>query len=379
MALEKVWACDTITGARKGLIQVSSFPWDKRMNEASSSQSIVIPARANAAQGVNVHQLITSRSTTLVYEDSRGVVAARIVDNPEYDWTTGDLTVATVDLWDVLAGRLAVQYGSALVTSKLTYQNITWGTLASALIRNAMPSMFAGYALPIVTPDSVPGTGWDGVRTYYGYEIPNLVDALRDIMEVEGGPDIDFHPRWAGGFVPDATGGFYTAGALVWDARIGDLNRDTQVLSFHLDADDNGLTGLKYAQDGARVVTNAYAVGEGSEKKLLVRSARNTAPTVPAVDRVVARKSEKSTQALLSIASEALRVSQTPTRQLTLTMPRDLPPQKDIIPTHLRLGDRVKIINPSDPGLPGGTSVWRVIQTSGDIARTDVTVVCQPV
>ena len=379
--LERVWAVDTITGDRKGIVPVESFPYQRKLNDAGNA-TCTIDARAVDAMGINLRSLIQVHRTTLVYEIEGCVQDAGVITETDYDWGTGKLQVSMGDLWDVFFEKRLVlnrpdTSTGEIPASKLDATILSLQGLAKWYIDGSLnlPPGWDEYKLPVNLPATVSGPAVS--RTIYGYELRTLADALHDLMGMDGGPDIALLPRWSGGFVSDEWGGFYTAGPLVWDIGMADTWTYAQSTAYHLGGVKSGVKTLRARENGDRVATRALAVGEGSEKKLLLGNAFTTDDTYPALEVVEPSKNEKVVARLNAAATETVRVRQTPTKQHDMVVSKNDPEEGRLPAWRLQLGATVRVRNLDDPWLPGGWSDYRVIEISGDIASDDVTLALQ--
>jgi len=372
--LERVWAVDTITGDRLGTLPVKGFPWDRKLNDTGSA-TCTLNSEAADRLGVNLRSLIGIHRTTLVYEVEGFVVAAGVVTDDDYDWGTKELTVTMGDLWDIFEKRLVLNRPDTS-TMEIPYSKLDATVLSlQGLARwyidvsTNLPPGWDEYKLPVSLPTTV--TGPAVARTIYGYELRTLADALQDLMNMAGGPDIVMIPRWAGG------GG--TAGPLVWDIRMADTWTYPQTVAFHLGADKAGVRGVRYRRSGARVATRALAMGEGSERRLRLGNAFTTDKTYPALEVVEASKNEKLVGRLNATATETVRVRSAPTRQFDVTTSKNDTEVGGIPAWQIQLGAAVKVYNLDDPWLPPGWTNHRVVQIGGDLDSDDIKLTFQEV
>lgn len=374
MLLERVWAVDTITGVRQGLVPVKSFSWDRKINEAGKcTASLNVVAAAN--MGVSVRSLLKVHRTTLVYEVDAFVVAAGVITELDYDWSTRELSVTMGDLWDIFEKRLVLNRPDTstmeIPYSKLDATILSLQGLAKWYIDGSLnlPPGWDEYKLPLTLPTSV--TGPVVARTIYGYELRTLADALRDLQAMSGGPDMVLLPRWAGG------GG--TAGPLLWDFRMADTWTYPQTVGYNLGAHKSGVKQLRYRLNGDRVATRALAVGEGSERRLRLGNAFTTDTTYPALEVVEASKNEKLVGRLNALAQETVRTRDSPTQQWDMVVSKRDTEDGALPSWQLQLGAGVRINNLNDPWLPYGFTEHRVVQLSGDLASDDLTITFQEV
>lgn len=356
-ALERVWVCDTITGARLNVVPVSAFSWARCFNEGSSG-SATIPVNDADVKRLDLRSLIVEGTNMLVLESGGQVVAAGVIGDTDYDKDAGTLTVPHHDIWSILAGRLAIKHGAAnIMTEKLVYGPLSLGTIAKRLVQEAI-APGGWYDLPIEFPADVAGSA---SRTFYGYNMQEIPDALKEIMESDGGPDIDFTPRWS------------SSGSLEWVMRAAPNLASGGVWEYNLDAAKCAATKVKARTDSSRLANNAFAVGEGSEKNTLYRSNPSPDHSRPAAEGAAPFKSVTSLGVLGQLAVEQSRVLSKPTKQFSMSIQKDGKPGV----TDLSLGDTIRVVTAADPWLPAGISSHRLIKFSGSLG-TEISLEFQP-
>lgn len=348
-ALERVWVCDTITGARLNVVPVSDFTWGRCFNEGSSGTSS-IPVNDPMLKKLDLRGLIVERSNTLVYEIGSSVVAAGIIGGTDYDKDTGTLKVEHADIWSILDDRLVINHGSAnVVTDKLAYGPLSLGTIAKRVVQEAI-APGGWYDLPIVFPPDVAGTA---SRTWYGYALTQVNDALKELMESDGGPDIAFDPRWG------------ATGSLEWVMRSAPNLAGAGSWEFNLDAPKSAAMKVGATTDTSRFANNAFAVGEGTEKNIKYRSNPVADHSRPAAESSTSFKGVKSLGVLGDLAVERSRALSVPTKQYRMSIQKSGTPGAN----NLNLGDAVYVTSAADPWMPPGRSSHRLIKFSGSLGQ----------
>lgn len=349
--IERVWACDTITGARLAPIPASAFSYSRVMNDGGSG-TMALNVNSAQAKKLDLRAVLRETKTTLALEADNKVVYAGVIGNPSYSKDSGVLTVNHADLWTIFSARKAIKHGLPnAMTAHMTFSGLSLGTIAKRLFQEGV-APGSQYALPLLLPNDVTGSE---SRTYYGYAMQDVTTAVHELMDSEGGPDIDMVPRW------DSTG------SLQWAPRIGNLSTGT-AWEYNLDARDHGLTGVGLDADTTAITTNAYIIGEGSEKNTLYRSNPSADTSYPALERDTAYKNVTSLSTLGKLAIERTRAYAAPTQQWSASINKD-GNGKDGSPRvqDLRLGDTVRIYSAGDPWLPVGWSTNRIIKFSGSV------------
>lgn len=270
----------------------------------------------------------------------------------------------------MLGRRLVIDHGpNNSEKTILTYTNLSLPTIVKRLVQEGTvwPDR-PWYGLPIVFPADVAGAN---SRTYYGYNYAYVADAIRDLTETDGGPDVDFEPSWAGEYLRLTL----RAGSL------GGSNWD-----YVLDAPDPGIYGLSRIEDADSTTTNAYSIGEGSEKNMLVRSHPNLDATMPALEKTESYKDISKVAELSALAQERIRAQSGPTVQISASIRKDGEPGPGGefvagLPTvdQLRFGDVITLTDTTDPWWQNGKTSHRLIEFSGSMSDPMVTLQFQPI
>ncbi len=105
-------------------------------------------------------------------------------------------------------------------------------------------------------------------RTWHGYELADVGQALKQLSEVEGGPDIMFG---VGANLDDN-------GRPVRLMRIGNPHLGQQGSPFVFESGANILS-YRWPSDGTRMANRAYALGEGSERGAIIAATEDVDST----------------------------------------------------------------------------------------------------
>lgn len=191
----EVFAGELVTGKRLRTLPVSSCRWSVAINEAGQIEAEVPLRSLSAADRVELLTSVEPWRCYLAVQVGRQVMEAGPVQSHRYNESTGSLTIRAAGLWSWLSYRNAFQHfelgtGVELRKTRLTYRNLSLGTIAKRLIQEAQKH--TPYPLPIVLPPDEVGTH---EREYLASEIPVLGEKLRELTQVIGGPDIEFQPR----------------------------------------------------------------------------------------------------------------------------------------------------------------------------------------
>lgn len=358
----QAYSVDTLTGVVQDAIPVSSFGWDRALS-AGRSMTCTIPLDGLDYSKTDLRALTAHWGRTIVLEHDSKVVAAGLVRNRGYRDRV--LTLNLVDLWGLWARRGAwgdVPRPANQELWSISYTNTTLGTLAKRAVQRGTAAFSAPFllpepSLPITLPSDVSG---DLSRTYYGYHFEFVADVLDDLM-VEG-LDIDFRPRWVDG-------------ALDWEMRTDPAEYTWE---WSVTAAKAGVAGFREESDGSRMVNNAYLIGEGSERDMLVRSNRDVASVLPLMDRLESRKFVTSTTQAAAMANQLLDQYELPTDSWSFEVMASGDPDAGVPPVgDLRLGDTVRLGFFGDLWVEDGFHERRIVRLDGSLGER-VTVTLQP-
>ncbi|WP_183086322.1 hypothetical protein [Mycetocola tolaasinivorans] len=195
--------------------------------------------------------------------------AGYVIDS-RYSKTKGEITIKTECVRTVFARRLpfaVIGTGSVpeYPDGTLKVDRKTWpAAVREILRRQAQGGDPERWNLPLVLPADATG----GVsRTFWNYEFWTIEQMLSELQNAEGGPDLDFDPRWS------------TAGTLEWVVRVGSPRLSRGRVDWHVDASRSAVTDFDAAWNGQKSFSGVHTIGKGSEKKMPVGKAG--APIMP--------------------------------------------------------------------------------------------------
>lgn len=357
----KVWSVSTTSWSDKALIESQSCDWGTALNEGKSGQAQFKLGDADVAAALDMGHLAPLSRALIVEWEGVPLYGGIILTN-DYDRDTQTLTISHEDaMWWILARRFVLaSHGSDAATRDLSWSNLTYGTLVNRAITNAQTGG-AAYKLPIIVPGDDVGVH---SKTLYGYHMPIASEVIQDITEKEMGPDVSFRPRWTNG------------GESVEFVRTSSPFDSTayEVYDFHAGAPESGITGLKWKVDASNVTNRLFALGEGSEKNMLVEMVSDPYSPYVALERSEAFKEESDRAALRSLGVEELATANAPTVQVSMDIPADGSP--DV--SQLRLNSLIRWIVTDDPFFEAGWKTGRVIEFSGDTTSSKVHLEFQP-
>lgn len=288
----------------------------------------------------------------LVAEWDGVVVYAGLILDVDEDHDAKTLTVTHSDIWWLWQFRhVLAMHGAGAQTLPPLVFNGSLATIAKyVILEGADAAPAARYQLPIVWPADEAGPD---SRTYYGYKFPSVADSLDELIKTDGGPDVDFAPRWS------------SAGKLEWVMRSGTLT--IGLWEWDTTADKSGVSKLRVKTSGAKVTNKVIGTGEGSERSLLVKAEESFAGSLsPALERVVSYQDISDINQLAARARADLATANDPTQQMSFTITTE----DDVKVSDLVLGGTARVKTKGVRFLADGWSDWRLIQF--DFDRTSV-------
>lgn len=357
----KVWSVSTTSWADKVLVDAASCSWATALDGGTTRQAQFKLGDPDVAAALDAGHL-GALSRALIVEWEGVPLYGGIILTNDYDRDTQTLTVSHTDaMWWVLARRhLLASRGSDAATRNLSWSNLTYGTLVNRAITSAQTGG-AGYNLPIIVPGDDAGVH---SLTLYGYHMPIAAEVIEDIAAKEMGPDVSFRPRWANG------------GDSVEFVRTSSPFDSTnyQVYDFHASAPESGISGLTWKVDASKVTNRLFAIGEGSEKNMLIEPVSDPYSPYLALERSVAFKDQSDRAALRSRGVEELATANSPTVQIAMDIPAGGSPNV----SQLRLNAEIRWIVTDDPFFEAGWKSARIVEFSGDTSSSKVHLEFQP-
>lgn len=352
------WICATRTGERLAQVYPTAGSFTRRMNGIGTGTHTLVSGELGAGASVNARRsnrvdLTRPWARTLVqcWDDKpiyAGLITGKSVDKPK-----GTVDLPTVDFRQLAKYRttFGINGYNGKADEQLRLEKQSLASIAGYLIWDMMQGPTVNWQLPLILPPrDIAGTH---DRTYHEFNLPIIEDELTAIQNTLSGPDIDFDPSWA------------ADGTLQWTARVGDLTGNT--LDWHLGVEQPGLTGFKFQEDGNKQGNVFYAVGNGSDRDMLLATSTTLlAPEEPAMERFVRYTSEKQQTVLQRRADSQIRTFRDPTRQYSYAMQADSTPGL----LQLKLGQRLRTYMVDDDWITDGWVSNRLIGFSGDLTNT---------
>lgn len=226
----------------------------------------------------------------------------------------------------------------------------TKGHAAAVLLNQAMTG--TGRSLPITVID--PGGVGSDSRTYYGYDLAKVADALRNLANEDDGPELRFDPVITAGS---------DANYLGWVAQIGSPHLGRGVTPWTFDDDVSLVSTL--STDASTMALSLWAAGTGSSRDKIMANASDTsllAIGYPLLEEVDTNTTSQTDPKLLqSAANAALGVQRKPAVSFQVTIPVD----RDPMPGTYHLGEDFQITVQDDPTIEDGVYLRRIAGIAG--------------
>lgn len=353
------------TGRITGSLPMTEQSWSMVMDDAGTLSGTLTLADADV-RALNPRAAAEPGRCFLaaVWSDPDGdqddvILEAGPVWSHDYDADSRKLRIGGAGVWSYYDRRkvlgVLADFGGA---AKVTYETgpTSLGTIGKNLIELA--HTHTNGELPIVLPDDVDG---EETRTYAGSELAWVGQKLRDLTQEDGGPEIQFMPRFASDEryvewvmrvgTPDEPMLTQTGGDWVWDQSVP----------------KSSVASLSVSIDGTSLASRAWAAGAASGEDRLIEFRNDSTLTDfgwPLLE-IEAEGTDSVTSALqlASRARQAVTAARLPVHTWTLKVRADAYPH----PGMVRPGDWGRVVvGDGHDYLTRGEFRGRVTQIAGD-------------
>lgn len=245
-----------------GEITPSDYSWADVNNDAAGSISATIPG--TEVRRLNLRQEAAAERCFLAVEEGGRIRQAGPIHGYNWDWQTQQLTLAAGDFWSYLDRRVVHNPndgGAPLATTALTLS----GPDLQSIVVQLLDTLYLQGYFPSFGDSDVPATPATITRTWYGYALGKLGDALRDITKE--GLDIRFRPARDLFFNhPTALRWVMETGTAASPllAQIGDD------WVFDATAPKSPVRGVTVDGDGSKIANTGWIAGSGSETQTVM-------------------------------------------------------------------------------------------------------------
>jgi hypothetical protein len=260
----RVFVAEARTGRVIQDLPASKLKWGIRLNGAGPLSCEVLPGAVELA-GINL------RGVTRPWEMFLGVsYGPRVLECGPIqtrDYSGGVMTLTAAGIWEMFASRKALRGDMLAAPAERVRESVltvtgSLGDIARELVRISIEDNPWGDLgrLNIRLP---PVTGGGHVRTYNGFDLAWIADRLKELTEVDGGPDIRFRPQFQDG----------DPQLVEWVMETGTAAQPTLKQVGEDWVWDGGAAGSPVVdfdteEDGAGMAVRAWAPGAGQERQM---------------------------------------------------------------------------------------------------------------
>ena len=330
---------DLLTDQIVGELPLTGVNFTQQINSIGTFTGHLLLSGVNA-YGLNV-EAATVPGRTAVYVDRDGVLVwGGVLWKRDYRSDTQQLSLTAQEFESYFQKRLT--------TSTQTFAGVDQFTVAETLVSDAQAVPYGNIGVQV-------GSGTSGVlitKTYYGYELKNVYQALQDLSRASSGFDFRIQVSYDGGYNPVKT-------LMLGYPRIGTVYSasSTSVPVFEFPA--GNVVSYEYPEEGANTANRLYGIGAGSnEGKLIVdvSDAGKFAAGWPLLESTVTYSDYTDSTLLTNLVTgQVSAVSYPP-----VTMKIVAPPYVDPVLGSYKVGDdcRVRIVDDRFP--TGVDGVYRI-------------------
>lgn len=357
----RIYAGDTVTGKLWGELPVSAGDW-KQEHRAEGNVGATLPLRGEVLQAFPgiVQRVQPLKCFLAAITDGGHVLEAGPIRPWKYSDGSAELKLTANGMRSYFAKRRIwdASKPGRVQDQVLTWANLSLGSIAAGMVQTVLAH--EGSPECIELPDvSEPGTHY---RQVFGFELAKLGERLRDIEDVEGGPDLALRPYLVGG-----DHGF-VRWRMVWGSP--ELVQSGPDHVWDRSAPETPVDSLDVDIDPDEMGDIAWSTGSGSDTALLMakaegRTLRNEG--YPLLETEEARSSVLEQSTLDSYARALGRRAQKPWQTWTLTVRPDVAP---VLGTY-RAGDWVRLyVGKDHPVIPARDGYYRtrIMAISGGLA-----------
>lgn len=344
----KYYSISTSTWGDKVRLFPTQFTGGRALNTGSSGMATFHGRDVQVAGPITI-DTIRPLERVLVAEWDGNAVYAGFIQSITEDLDAGTITVNHTDIWWLWKFRylLHVHGNGAQTATPVTFSNLTLASIANRIVAKGLDAEPAArYDLPLIFTADVAGTD---SRSYEGFKFPRVDYTLQEVIDTEGGPDVEFDNRWALGVE-----------TIEWVMRSGDLT--SGFWEWDATAPMTDVRRLKLTTDASKVSNKFIGTGEGSGNKMLVRDASAFTGTAPALERVESFSAIKDGGELQARANAEVNAKNGPTQQLSF----QIPVTGAVKVGELILGGTARVKSSGLYFLSAGQHDWRLIQFTFD-------------
>ncbi len=309
----------TIFEVRTGRIVQRDLPvigipqFNRQINQEGSWGAQLLVGDVSVPPAMSLRQIFAPwRFGAAVVWDDSFIVQFGPISSYQFDDTSNVVQISGGGIWTLLNRRTLINPAYALnpttstsllsmdASGDLNYGPLSLHTIAKRLVQD-MASRGAAYSLPMDFPADIAGSA---VRSYPIYDLVSVGQRLKELTQVENGPDVDFQA-----YFDPAQDGY-----IRYQMLIGNPILDPADNELFWDY-GSGLRSVSIDGDGSAMVSGDFVRGNGTERASLVAYNRRTTLTDagwPATELVDNRSSVIDGATLQGYANGNLDLFDTP-------------------------------------------------------------------
>jgi hypothetical protein len=267
-----------LTGRRIQWVPALDGEWSEVLNGAGSV-SCTVSLRNRYVKTLDLPNSATEGKSFLAAVDGDTVLQAGPIWAHEFDDDRRRLTLLGSGAWSYFDHRTILPYPTTDPADAAADTNLTSSLQGIARAWVEQSQGWPNGDVPVILPDEIPG---DADRNEAGANLARVGERLSQITEVEGGPEIQFKPR----FQENREG-------VEWVMRIGTPDEprlfSPQDVIFRTNVPESSVSGLRVRTSGTNIASRVYASGGRTSDTVLIRYAENPgllAQGFPALDAV---------------------------------------------------------------------------------------------
>lgn len=354
---------DVATGRKLRYLPVKSGGRWERVLGDHGTLSCTVPLTQDTVN-LNLREATRTGRTGLACVEDRRVLHAGIIwERPGYDRDARTVQLSAEGIGSYFARRVVMPSPIAEVDVhgeidtedpmwSLEFTGQSWSNIVRGLVAEALA--WPGASLPVNLPELVAGTH---DKTYKGYDLEWVSQRIKEITERLDGPEV----RWDPKFTADGQG-------LEFDLRVGTDEAPEiaapRPLLIRLGAAKSTGRGLTVKEDGSGLAGLGWGLGGRQDDQTVLVKVEDpwlVEHGFSLMEHVDAdRQTVSDPDTLASWVTEALRRRRLGSEEWTLQVRRNRP-----LAGTYREGDHAEVKVTSDPYLPDGNYLMKIVSVSG--------------
>ncbi len=314
---------DLLTNAILAELPITGVSFTQQLNTSGTFTGHLL------LSGVNATDLNVSAGTipgrTAIYVDRNGVLVwGGVLWNRQYNSDTQTLTFQAREFESYFERRK--------ITTTQVYTNTDQLVIANALMNGAQAAPSGNIG--VITTPAVSGVLVS--RTYYGYELKNVYQAIQDLSKQLNGFDFNIQVAYDGGGNP-------TKRLVLSYPKSGTTYSPTSLSAPVFQFPAGNMVEYEYPEDGSIAANTIYALGAGSNEGKLIATATDPALLAagfPLLEQEANYSDITDATMLSSLATGQIKATAYPPTTLRVVAP---PSQNPVFGTYV-IGDECRVI-----------------------------------